>query len=399
MEPAPRSLPEGRILAIVAAVQFVNILDFMMVMPLGPDFARALQIPTSHIGYVGGAYTAAAAVTGLLGALFLDRFDRRTALALCMLGLVIGTGLGAFARGLPTLLAARVIAGGFGGPATSISLSIIADVVPAARRGRAMGLVMTAFSVASVLGVPAGLELAHRGTWRTPFVAVAAFGLIVTVAAFAALPPMRGHLMHADEPPTTFGALLGRPSVVVSWSATALLSVSAFILVPNIAAYVQLNLGYPRSRLGLLYLCGGLASFFTLRAAGRFVDRRGPTAACWIASAVVIGTVLGGFVAVPPWMPVTVLFVLFMTGSSARNVAHSTLTSLVPRADERARFMSVQSAVQHLSSAVGAFLAAQLLTETPEGSLAGMRTVALSSVALALLIPPIFGWIERRSHP
>ena len=33
-------IAESRLLYIIAAVQFVNILDFMMVMPLGPDFAR-----------------------------------------------------------------------------------------------------------------------------------------------------------------------------------------------------------------------------------------------------------------------------------------------------------------------------------------------------------------------
>ena len=75
-------LNERRILFIIAAVQFVNILDFMMVMPLGPDFARALGIPLSQLGLVGGSYTAAAAVAGVLGALVLDRFDRRKALGL-----------------------------------------------------------------------------------------------------------------------------------------------------------------------------------------------------------------------------------------------------------------------------------------------------------------------------
>ena len=62
---------ERTIVFCVAAVQFVNILDFMIVMPLGPDFAKALGIPLSHLGYVGGAYTAAACVSGLVGALFL----------------------------------------------------------------------------------------------------------------------------------------------------------------------------------------------------------------------------------------------------------------------------------------------------------------------------------------
>src|SRR5687767_8538309 len=108
---------ERKIIALLAAVQFVNILDFMMVMPLGPDFAVALGIPTSRLGLVGGSYTAAAALAGAVGALFLDRFDRRRALAVAMLGLVIGTATGALARDLPSLVGARVLAGLFGGPA------------------------------------------------------------------------------------------------------------------------------------------------------------------------------------------------------------------------------------------------------------------------------------------
>src|SRR6202171_4223700 len=139
--PARRALA---VVLLVAAVQFVNILDFVMVMPMGPDFAAALGIPSSRLGLIGGSYTAAAAASGLAGSLFLDRFDRRPALGVAMLGLVFGTALGGFATGMSSLMAARLIAGLFGGPATSLSFSIIADTVPAERRGKAMGVVMGA---------------------------------------------------------------------------------------------------------------------------------------------------------------------------------------------------------------------------------------------------------------
>src|SRR5881227_397968 len=93
---------ERAVVFLVAAVQFVNILDFVMVMPMGPDFAAALGIPSSWLGMIGGSYTAAAAVSGLLGSFFLDRFDRRPALGIAMLGLVAGTALGGAATGLGT---------------------------------------------------------------------------------------------------------------------------------------------------------------------------------------------------------------------------------------------------------------------------------------------------------
>jgi len=158
-EPRPHS--ESSIVWLIAAVQFINILDFVMVMPMGPDFAKALHFPESKIGAVAGAYTAAAAISGLAGSFFLDRFDRRKALVLSLIGLALGTLAGGLATGLPSLMAARALAGVFGGPATSLSFSIIADVVPNERRGKAMGIVMGAFGAASVLGVPAGLMMAQ----------------------------------------------------------------------------------------------------------------------------------------------------------------------------------------------------------------------------------------------
>jgi predicted MFS family arabinose efflux permease len=170
---------ERTIVLLVAAVQFVNILDFMIIMPLGPDFAAALDIPTSHIGYLGGVYTLAAAVSGVIGSRILDRFDRRTVLGLSMLGLILATAAGGFAVGMFSLLAARIVAGAFGGPATSIALAIVGDAVPPARRGKAIGTVMAAFSAASILGVPAGLEAARLFGWRAPFFSVAALGLVV----------------------------------------------------------------------------------------------------------------------------------------------------------------------------------------------------------------------------
>jgi MFS family permease len=63
---------ERSILLLVSAVQFVNVLDFVMVVPLGPDFASALGIPVSRLGLVTGSYTLAAAAAGVAGSGFLD---------------------------------------------------------------------------------------------------------------------------------------------------------------------------------------------------------------------------------------------------------------------------------------------------------------------------------------
>jgi predicted MFS family arabinose efflux permease len=394
----PPEISERRIVFLVGAVQFVNILDFMMVMPLGPDFARSLGIASSNLGYVGGAYTAAAGVAGLVGALFLDRYDRRRALCLAMLGLVLGTVAGGFARDLPTLLAARVVAGIFGGPATSLALAIVADVIPAERRGKALGAVMGAFSVASVLGVPAGLELARLGGWRTPFFAVAGLGLVITALAFLLLPPLRLHLAARGEAPPRFGELF-RPVVLLSWTMTALLMMASFAMVPNLSTYFQYNLGYPRGSLGTLYLVGGTFSFFAMRAMGWLVDRYGSFRVGTAGTLWFLAVLYVGFAAPVSGLPVMGIFVAFMLSNALRGVPHNTLTSRVPAPRERARFMSIQSALQHFAGATGAFVSARLLRELPGGALDGMPSVALLSMALATTFPVLAWAVEARVLP
>ncbi len=381
------------VLTLLASVQLVNVLDFMMVMPLGPDFARALGIPTSQLGLVGGAYTAAAAVAGVAGAVFLDRFDRRSALVVALGGLFLGTAAGGLAWDLPSMMAARLLAGAFGGPATSLSLSIVADLVPPERRGRALGTVMGAFSIAAVLGVPAGLELARLGGWRLPFFAVAGLGLVVAAGARVLLPPLRAHLARGAGRSALPRA---RPVVLLSLAATASVMMASFALVPNLAAWLQFNAGWPRERLGLLYMAGGAVTFFSMRIAGRLVDRFGAPRVGAGATVVFLGVLAAAFLPERPALPVVAIFVGFMLGNSTRNVSLSSLSTRVPLPDERARFLSVQSAVQHLASAIGAVLSTQLLSEGTGGRLEGVARVALFTMAMALLLPVLLPLVQAR---
>lgn len=391
---APPAIREGLIIFLIGAIQFVNVLDFVMVMPLGPDFASALGISTSRIGLVGGSYTAAAAVAGLVGSLFLDKFDRRVALAVAMLGLVLGTALGGFATGLSTLLLARVVAGSFGGPATSLSLAIIADTIPPVRRGRAMGAVMGAFSVASVLGVPAGLELARHYSWRAPFFAVAGLGLLLAMTAVFFMPAMRGHL-SGPRPQGPKPKLLDSVTAV-ALANTALIMIGVFAVVPNISAFVQHNMDYPRDRIGLLYLVGGVASFIAMRLVGSMVDRFGATPMIVLGTLLHVVGLLTAFIHPLSWLPVLVIFTIYMLSGSVRMVPMQALASRVPRPEQRARFMSAQSAIQHAASAAGAMLASLVLVAEPNGKLQGMAQVAWAALIVACLVPIGANILERR---
>ncbi|MBK9037262.1 MAG: MFS transporter [Myxococcales bacterium] len=387
---------ERRVVWLVAMVQLVNVLDFVMVMPLGRDFARALAIDESRLGLIGGSYTLAAAIAGVIAARFLDRFDRRLALTCAMLGLVTATAAGGFARDLHSMMAARILAGMFGGPATSLSMAIVADVVPAARRGAAMSVVMAAFSVASVVGVPAGLYAAELGSWRTPFFALAAIGLGVTIFVARTLPPMRRHLDGPRPARTPTMALLRRPEMLMTLGAAAAMTWSVFMVVPYVRSFLQNNHHVPDAEIKILYLVGGVASFVVVRITGPTVDKIGSTPVAILGTVLVSVALMVGFLPAAPIVPVVVVFALFMCTASLRGVPLSALSSKLPAPHERAQYMSLQSAVQHLASSAGAISASQIVRSAPDQHLLHIDVVVFASIGFAVCMPILMWPVERR---
>jgi predicted MFS family arabinose efflux permease len=388
---------ERRVVILVALVQLVNVLDFVMVMPLGQDFARALDIDEARLGWIGGSYTAAAAVSGLLSARFLDRFDRRSALAVAMLGLVCATAAGGLAQDLSSMMVARVVAGMFGGPATSLALAIVADVVPPERRGKAMGVVMAAFSVASVIGVPAGLAAAQAGSWRTPFFALAVLGLGVTLYAVSQLPPMRLHLSGPRMKSTPTVELLKRREIQLMLAAAGAMTFSIFMIVPYVRSFIVNNHGYPDDEVLYLYLAGGTGSFLVVQFTGRAVDRLGSTPVAAFGTLLVTACLLVGFLPAHPIVPVIAVFTMYMSTASLRGVPISTLGSKIPAPHERAQYMSMQSAVQHIASSIGAIGAAQILATDPvDKHLLHMPTAVGIATVVSLAVPFFLWAVERR---
>ncbi|MCX6127040.1 MAG: MFS transporter [Proteobacteria bacterium] len=393
-----RSPIETLVIGIVAAVQFVNIVDFMMVMPLGPDFAMDLGIRVSHLGVVSGSYTLAAAVSGLICSFFIDRMDRKTALLWSMIGLAAGTAAGAYAYDFRSLLWARVLAGVFGGPATSVAMALIGDVVPHQRRGKALGTVMIAFSLASTFGVPLGLELARIGTWQTPFLVVAGAGVFVSMLIYFKLPSMTGHRTTLIRVPVleSHRQLLQQPTVLLSYALIFCLMMSGFLIFPNLASFVQLNLHFPREEMSRLYLVGGLVSFAVMRYCGSLVDRYGSAPLFIVGSVGFLVGLVGGFIGNPPLFGAYTIFVVFMFFGTVRNISANTLSSKVPRPEERAGFMSLQSAVQHTATAGGGILSSRLLTTAPSGQLDGIESIVYASGFMLLLATVAIVFLQRK---
>ncbi len=382
---SPDIARENVFIWLMATIQFIHIVDFMLVMPLGPDFARTIGMDASKIGVAGGAYTFAAAVSTLVCYRFLDRFERKRAILFAVAGLALATALTAMAWSYHSLLVFRALAGAFGGPVSALALATISDTVAIERRGRAFGILMAAFSAAAVLGVPIGLEMAHRVNWPSAFLLTGSATALIGLLLYTKMPSLPVAEASARPREGLLGALANR-RYQLGLGVMFVSMLSIFLLIPHLSAYWQFNRGFPREYLSLLYMAGGVASFFAAWFAGWLVDKRGAVTAMLVLAGGLCFVTFGVFVAEWQW-PVAIIFVTYMAFAAGRSVPGQTLSSQVPESDRRASYMALQSTVQSLGSGVAAITSSAIVRENPDHSLIGLSTVAnVSIVALVVLV-------------
>ncbi len=386
---------EGKIVLLAALVQFVNIMDFMMVMPLGPDISKTLPVTNSDIGLICGCYTLAVSFSGLVCSSFLDRFDRKHVAVVAVAGLTLSTYLTTFAHGLSGLIFFRSVAGMFGGPAAAIALTMTTDAVPPERRGRALAIVMGTFSISAIVALPFGLELARLGTWTCPFYVISFIGLLVLGGILFAMPSMVGH-RSSGQPRGNLRGILKNPKHWMGLAMVGSSKVSSFLIITNISAFYQLNRGFPRDELGTLYFAAGIFSLVGVQIAGRLNDRVGPIALNIVTTVLLAAVIADGFMH-RSLISLMAVFVLFSVFVCMRDVSAASECSKLPRPHERASFMSLLSSVQHLGNGLGALASSAILTTAAGGALVGMTKVALLSILLALVQPLVLLWLRRKN--
>jgi|TARA_R110002096_G_scaffold416576_2_gene619355 predicted MFS family arabinose efflux permease len=387
---------ERKIVWLAALIQLANILDFMIILPLGPDLTTAINIPSSDMGMLGGIYTFAAAISGILIAPYLDRFDRKTAAIIFLLGLAISTFLCIFAFDTYSMLAARMLAGVFGGPVTAISLAMVIDMVPLARRGRAIALVTSAFTVSSVFGIPLALELAGLFDWKMPFIVIGGFSALVAFGIFILLPNMTSHMDRTEKKPkrTPIFRILKKTEVQLAYVLLSLMSFAQFMLFSGTIVYFTFNLGFPREDLGSIYFAAGLLSFAAMMMTGRVIDLYGARLLSRIITVVYVLVLADGFLH-EPLMPVPAIFCLFMMCAAIMGVICSTISSEVPGEKERAAYMSLQSTARHLAAGAGGLAASLILTSDESGRLDNIEYLAAVSILCLAALPLVIVILRR----
>ena len=351
---------------ILAITMFTVVLDFMVMSPLGDILMKSLNLKPSHFGFAVSAYAFSAGFSGLLTAGFADKYDRKKLLLFFYTGFIAGTFLCGIANSYPLLVGARIITGLFGGVIGSISMAIVADLFDLQHRGRVMGFLQMGFGASQVLGIPIGLYLANAWGWHAPFLWVASMAIVIAVLIAVRLKPLTKHLA-VQQDKSAFTHLLhtiAKKDYRVGFTATALLSIGGYMMMPFGSAFAINNLRITQHQLPLLFMVAGLSTLVVMPLIGKLSDRIDKfkifaLASVWMIIMVLIYTNLSA----TPLVLVITLNVLMMAGVMSRMIPSQALITGIPAMQDRGAFMSINSSLQQIAGGIAAALAGMIVVQ------------------------------------
>jgi MFS transporter, DHA1 family, inner membrane transport protein len=391
------SLSERKLLLLLAMVQFTQIMDFMIMMPLGPQLMRELAISPQQFGALISSFAITAGVVGLVAAPFTDRFDRRKLLLGCYAGFTLSTLACGMAGNSSHLLIARAICGAFGGVSGATVMAIVADVVPAERRARGMGVIMTSFSLAAALGVPFGLKLAQIWKWEAPFLAVGSMAIIVWIGLFRILPPVRGHLSGGEiRSGRDFLELLKNGNAWIGLALMVSMVFGHFTIIPFLSPYLVGNVGLPESSLFLVYLTGGMVTIFTAPFIGKMADRYGRFRiyAILVVGACLVIRLLTSSGPLPLWQSL-LLAGFFFAFASGRFIPGQASISLAVPSKRRGAYMSLVACSRDLASGLTAYIGGAIVVTGANGQILHFDRLGLLAIAVSLFSLLIFRQVKH----
>ncbi|MEK0441338.1 MAG: hypothetical protein RL403_316 [Bacteroidota bacterium] len=384
---------EKALLWTLAAINFIHIVDFMILMPLGPQLMRLFDISPSQFGFLVSSYTFSAGVSSFFGAFVLDRFDRKKILLWVYVGFTLGTLGCALSPNYAVLLLARVVSGIFGGLTSALILAIIGDVVPHERRGSAMGLVMSAFSFASVMGVPLGLFLASLSTWHLPFYILSILSVLSLGMIVKSVPSITGHLKDKQVRPRPFDVIskvTSNSNQMRAITLSIMMMLGQFMIIPFLSPYNVANVGFSELQLTYVYMAGGACTIFTSPWVGKLADRKGKLKIFTIFMLLnLIPIAIITHLGVTPVGLVLLVTTLFFVTSNGRYVPAAAMMTGTAQPENRGSFLSFNSAVQQLAAGLASLIAGMMIGENELGQLTNFNYVGYLAIFFSLLCIPL----------
>ncbi|MEU9449100.1 MFS transporter [Streptomyces sp. NPDC048277] len=268
----------------------------------------SLRVSPSAVGLLITGYGVAVAVASLPLAQVTRAVPRRHVLTGLLAALVVSSAAAALAGSYWPLLGARLLTALAQALFWAVSGPVAVGLFPPGVRGRVIGALSVAGSLALVLGVPAGTWLGRHGDWRAPVAALAALGLVSLVPIAVLLPTSR-----PEEAPAAHGSAPDTRRFVTVLAAGTLSATGAFAGYTYIVAFLGDVSGFSPGAVSALLVVFGVACLAGVTVTGALLDRF-PHSALTTAVAVQAVGMLGLYAAGS--RPVAAVVFLVLTGGA-----------------------------------------------------------------------------------
>ncbi|WP_440098864.1 Cmx/CmrA family chloramphenicol efflux MFS transporter [Streptosporangium sp. H16] len=371
-------------LYLLAVAVFAMGTSEFMLSGLVPDIAAGLEVSVGNAGLLTSAFAVGMVLGAPLMAVLARRWPTRASLLGFVLVFAAAHVVGALTSSFPVLLSTRVIAALANAGFLAVALSTAITLVTAAQKGRALAVLLSGTTVATIAGVPGGAVLGTLLGWRATFWAIAllclpaAFGIVRGIPDHAA-----GSTRDAPTGPSlrTEIAQLAMPRLVLAMLLGALVNAATFATFTFLAPIVTDTASLNELWVPVALVLFGVGSFVGVTLAGRLSDQR-PGIVIGIGSPMLL---LGwATLATVAAQPVALLILVFVQGALSFAVG-STLIARVLHESAGAPTMggSYATAALNIGAAGGPAVAAATLG-TDAGDLGPIWVSALL-VALAVL--------------
>jgi predicted MFS family arabinose efflux permease len=239
-----------------------------------PAIAADLRISLAATGQLVTAYALTYAIGSPILAVAFNNLDRRLVLALALCAFIAGNLLAVAATTFTMLLASRMLMALGAGLCMPTALAVSVAIASPERRGRAIALVTSGMTVATVFGVPLGTWIGAHFGWRATFVLVAILGAIALAGLLLGLPhglPRNTATLGQRIAVARHGAVLHALAVTTFWG------LGGFTVLTYLSVPLQ-GLGFGPTEIGLALLVFGSAAAIGNLLGGSLADRIGPAA-------------------------------------------------------------------------------------------------------------------------
>jgi predicted MFS family arabinose efflux permease len=321
-----------------------------------------------------------------VAAFYVDRFDRKRVLLFGYMGFLVGTICCGIAPDAWFLMVARILTGLFGGLIGAQVLSIIADVFPYEKRGRAMSSIFMAFAAASVFGVPFSLYLAGIFSWHAPFLFIGLLGWIIVPFIIKYLPRVNKHILETKADTSimaVFGKIIRNRTQLIALLLAGLLMLGHFMLIPFINPYMEFNKGFTKQETPLIYMVGGICSLLASFVIGRVADDYGKFRVFYVA--VLLSLIPMLLITNMPDLPLYLVLSIFgfwFAASTSRGIPAQAMISTVVEPAERGRFMSFNSSFQQLFTGLASIIAGLIVSKGADGKILHYNRVGYLATAI-----------------